>query len=1151
MARESLFNEIIRALSLTLDFDESQKYYHAWRVAILSAYVAEELDIPEKNLIYYAGLLHDIGAIGLRDHVIHHAANDFKQVEARSHAALGAKILRPFTLFKPLGPIIENHHEHYDGSGFPAGKKGDEIPICASIIQLADVLDVKCRNLPPDQVTEIATGIVKVFSGKLFPESVAEGALSFIESNSKLVTDIFNNDLLGDIVKDYSPQLPDLQEISDIRLLIQLLWVFAEIIDTKHTYTLGHSTRVAFYAYKISKTLGEGTINSWDVLWAGLLHDVGKVGTPREILDKESGLTEQEWLVMKKHAQDSMEIISSISDLAYLAYPAAAHHEFYNGKGYPLGKAGENIPLIGRILAYADAYDALTSPRAYRKGLSHRTALDIIERGIGSHWDPHLADVAMKTFDEFGVESANPPPSRDEFMRFFDEVSEDIDRLAGSGKQADSSDTPGSRKILLQDTAPWYTISVNRDFTITRGKKNLILVFGETDTDNFLDLLDEGSAQTIKSVVGNLAEMESTSRFVSAKNGETIELILSDRSDGGDIIFRNASQQINPMQRMSLFYRNFMTSSEAVLFTNQEGHVLDANDRFSEIFGFSIAEVAGRMLKFLASPNQSSDTFRRMHADILDSKKGTWSGELLTINKAGEDIPVSMTIKSIREANGLIIGYIVSALDISERKRLQNAVKEMALFAELNPSPVLRLDADGTIILSNQAAKNLFLDPNLEGKPWSSICHDEGRPDCNSFLLDRTSHQHEAEMGDRVILFTYEKLPETGKIDIYGTDITPRKRAEKELVKKNQELERLNRLKSDLVAITSHDLKSPLNAMISYADLLKETYHNLSEEKIGRYLENIRGSGQKLVGFISEILNIEKIESGEFKLDTSRVHLDDILKSSVEINRISAKTRDIEITFSVDGTPKPIITDAIKIEQVFNNLISNAIKFSEPKTAINVEYSFKGDSIVIDVCDRGPGIPPEDIDSIFNRYYQVNKKGSAAKRAFGAGLGLYIVKTIVELHGGKVFAKNRTAGGCCFTIEIPANGLIASDKHLAVLVIDPKRIIRKYLEEPLRRKEVFLSIADDITDAELLYQQERHDIIFVYEPSPAEEIMQFIKKTETGDTIIPAVINLSDNEPTKDDKIFYKTMVTPVLDIEIFEILQEVRSKMVSNKESV
>jgi HD-GYP domain-containing protein (c-di-GMP phosphodiesterase class II) len=165
----------------------------------------------------------------------------------------------------------------------------------------------------------------------------------------------------------------------------------AEAVDAKDRYTRGHSQRVAEYAKELAQACGFDAGFVELVYVAGTLHDVGKIGVPDEVLNKTSRLTEGEFAQIKLHPELGERIVAQIPELRDTLPGIRSHHERYDGRGYPDGLAGEAIPLIARILTVADAFDAMTSDRSYRLGMSEAHAISQIAEGAGTHFDPDLA----------------------------------------------------------------------------------------------------------------------------------------------------------------------------------------------------------------------------------------------------------------------------------------------------------------------------------------------------------------------------------------------------------------------------------------------------------------------------------------------------------------------------------------------------------------------------------------------------------------------------------------------------------------------------------------------------------------------------------------------------------------------------------------
>ena len=184
------------------------------------------------------------------------------------------------------------------------------------------------------------------------------------------------------------------------RMTTETAEALASAIDAKDAYTHGHSTRVAEYSREIARRFGKSEAACRNIYISALLHDVGKIGVPNSIINKKVPLTKEEYDVVKTHPVIGAQILANITQIPRIADGAYCHHERYDGNGYPSGVAGKQIPEIGRIIAVADAYDAMTSNRSYRKLLPQETARAEIGTGIGSQFDPDFAKIMLEMIDE-------------------------------------------------------------------------------------------------------------------------------------------------------------------------------------------------------------------------------------------------------------------------------------------------------------------------------------------------------------------------------------------------------------------------------------------------------------------------------------------------------------------------------------------------------------------------------------------------------------------------------------------------------------------------------------------------------------------------------------------------------------------------------
>lgn len=180
----------------------------------------------------------------------------------------------------------------------------------------------------------------------------------------------------------------------------QIISAMRLLVDTKDIYTRGHSDRVAYYAVRLAREMGRDEDFCERLRVAGLFHDIGKIGVPDEILFKDGRLTDEEYAKIKEHSANGARILSSLSRFQPIVPIVRAHHERMDGKGYPDGLRGEQIPLEARMIAVADSYDAMTSNRRYRSSLGQDRAVGELIAGKGSQFDATLVEVFLRVLQD-------------------------------------------------------------------------------------------------------------------------------------------------------------------------------------------------------------------------------------------------------------------------------------------------------------------------------------------------------------------------------------------------------------------------------------------------------------------------------------------------------------------------------------------------------------------------------------------------------------------------------------------------------------------------------------------------------------------------------------------------------------------------------
>ena len=550
------------------------------------------------------------------------------------------------------------------------------------------------------------------------------------------------------------------------------------------------------------------------------------------------------------------------------------------------------------------------------------------------------------------------------------------------------------------------------------------------------------------------------------------------RKNGSDSIINHVTPAAIPvavaLQQAILSSRNI-----ALIATDVNGVIQLFNNGAERMLGYSAAEVIDSITPAdLSDPQEVIARSKALSAEFDTPIAPGFEALAYRALRGIEDVydityccrdesrlPVRVNVTALMDDRQVLIGFLLVFVDNSanklledERMKLDQRVRDQQFYTrsllEAHLDALVTTDPRGIITDANRQAELLTgsTRDELVGAPFSNVFTEPARAEAaiRRALGEGKVTEIELTARDRngqdtavaINATTFHDRNRTLKgVFVAVRDITERARIEHALQAKNLELEGASRLKSEFLANMSHELRTPLNAIIGFSEVLADGLLGELTEAQRRFVSDIYGSGTHLLSLINDILDLSKIESGKMSLDLERVPLASLFANSLSIIREKASTRRIRLEVDSAGDLGSVQVDPRKVKQVVYNLLANAVKFTGEGGSVTLRASrvpaadvgaltsgWMGrtlpiahasceEYIRITVTDSGIGIAEEALHRLFTPFSQIDS--GLARRFEGTGLGLAMVRQLVELHGGTVAVESAVGIGSAFTLWLP------------------------------------------------------------------------------------------------------------------------------------
>lgn len=484
-----------------------------------------------------------------------------------------------------------------------------------------------------------------------------------------------------------------------------------------------------------------------------------------------------------------------------------------------------------------------------------------------------------------------------------------------------------------------------------------------------------------------------------------------------------------------LFETTLYSIGDAVITTDIKGRVMQMNPVAEELTGWKESEARTSFLKdifIIINEESRAPVDNPAEIVIKEGKIVGLANHTILISKTGKEIPIADSGAPIKTDKGEIIGVVLVFRDKTseheaERILLDSEARYRSIF-ENNHAPMFIVDPETANILDvNPAALNYYGWSEEEMLKMNMTQINTASPEkiklaMNEAKLKQRNYfefKHRLASGDIRDISLYSGKIVINKKELLFSlilDITDRKIAEAALIKAREQAEKANQLKSEFLAQMSHEIRSPLNAVLNFHYLIKEETKDILNDNLELSFEAIESASHRIVRTIDMILNMSELQLGTYELTLRKVNISESLNKLAKEYRKNAQRKNIELKTNIELHDPIISTDDYAFNQIFANLIDNAIKYTE-KGYININACEQNNRIIIAIEDSGTGISEDFLPYLFEPFSQ--EEQGYSRKFEGSGLGTALIKKYCDIINADISVQSKKGNGSVFTVSLP------------------------------------------------------------------------------------------------------------------------------------